>query len=211
VEFRVGRKRYSDPPEGQPPAFDDPSRWGAWSTDREVVVWPLAPLPGGDGWSFYIQARDNAGAVETDFGSPRNHIRIFVQEEWKNLPNVQISCYGGPCFLKGGPLIATRSTYGDTTMWDVPVVVDVGDTVCFRTTFSPGVLATRIEEIAFLLNDPGIPTSWRDASEEENWDYPIPPSVHIVSPGLNYVYVWVRDDYCLYGSPRRAYMLIEGE
>jgi hypothetical protein len=211
VEFRVARKAYMDAPEGEPPPFNDPTRWGPWSTDTEIVVWPLNPVPGGQGWSFYVQARDNAGAVETDFSTTRNHIRIFVQEDWKNIPNVQISCYRGPCYLKSGALIDSRSTAGDTTMWDVPVVVDVGDTVCFRTTFSPGAYATVVKDISFLVNDPGEPTYWDDAAEEENWDYPSAPGVFIVSPGLTYVYAWVRDDYCVYGSPRRVHMLLQGE
>jgi hypothetical protein len=210
VQFRVARKPYSEFPAGEPPSFDDPTKWGEWSTDTEITVWPLFPLPDEDGWSFFIQARDNAGAVETDFSGTRNHIRVFVQEDWKNLPGLQVSLYEGPCYLKGGAFITSRSTAGDTTQMNVPVDIAVGDTICFRASFWPGAFANEVTHIQYQLNDSDSPTSWRSTSEEGNWDHPLGDAVFTVSPGHHTMYVWIKDDYCLYGSARRAHVQIRG-
>jgi hypothetical protein len=210
VEFRVARKPYSEFPAGDPPSFDDPTKWSEWSTDTEITVWPLYPLPDGDGWSFFIQARDNAGAVETDFSGVRNHIRVFVQEDWQNLPNVQVSIYEGPCFRKGGAFVDSRSTLADTTQMDVPVDIAVGDTICFRASFWPGAFASKVTHIQYQWNDSGSPTTWRSTTDQGNWDHPLGDAVYTVPSGTRTMYVWVKDDYCLFGTPRRAYIKIRG-
>jgi len=94
----------------------------------------------------------------------------------------------------------------------VPINVTAGDRLCFRAVeFRPGRYATKVTHIAFLENDPGKPGSWRDATKDENLAYPEGDEIFTVQVGMNYVFVWVKDDYCEFGSTAMAYIIISGE
>jgi hypothetical protein len=208
VEYRYAWKRYEDPPWHLPPAFNDPSRWSPWSPENKVIR-ELTQTDPENPWSFYVQSKDNAGAIETVFKEGDNFIVIFVDPEKVNLPSISVCCNAGPCFGKQGPTIACRST-ADTTKMDIPVEVSVGDTICFTTTTGPGKYARIVTDIQYRYNDPGEPGSWLDATKSENLVYPPSGQVFIVSPFINTLYIWVRDDYAEFGSTRRAHIMIDG-
>ncbi len=208
VAYRYARKLYYDWPEAEPPPDWD-TRWSGWISATQVTI-HLESLGEDNPWSFYVQAKDNAGAVETSFVDARNHIRIFVDPTKDNLPSIRICCYEGPSGSASGQPIACRSTSGDTTLMDIPVGVAIGDTLHFGVEFAPGHYATKVTHLQFQLNDPDIPVSWLDASEEHNWTYPRGSVFVVTQPVINTIYVWVKDDYCESGSTRRAHIKIEG-
>lgn len=206
VEYRYGRKGYYEwPGEGQPPPLDSKTAWTEWTTATEDTF-DLSPQ--GSPWSIYVHCRDNAGATETVFENARNHIVIELDPEADEVPEVGVCCYSGPCTGKGR-LLGCRST-DDPSRMDTPIDVDVGDTLCFESSFSPGPYATKVTHIAYLVNDPGIPAYWLDASDEDNRLYPPAGEFFIVLPGISTVYVWARDDYCEFGSENTAYIRIRG-
>lgn len=208
VAYRYARKLYYDWPEGEPPPDWD-TRWSEWITDTQVTI-RLERLGDDNPWSFYVQARDNAGATETNFEDGRNHIRIFIDPTEVNLPQIEICCYKG---LPTDPLtnpIACRSTSGDTTLMQVPVSVAIGDTIHFRVELAPGRYATRVTDLQFQINDPEIPTAWLDASDPDNLIYPRNSAYIVTQPVINTIYVWVKDDYCESGSTRSAHIRIQG-
>ena len=207
VAYRYARKLYYDWPEGEPPPDWD-TRWSDWMEATEVTI-RLERLGEDNPWSFYVQAKDNAGAVETTFEDARNHIRIFIDPAKVNLPWIRICCYQGPAG-SSGEVIGCRSTSGDTTQMDIPINVAIGDTIHFGVEFAPGQYATRVTALQFQLNDPDIPVTWLDASRQENWVYPHGDPFIVTQPVINTIYVWVKDDYCENGSTRRAHIKIQG-
>jgi len=206
VQYRYAWKPYEELPTHQPPPQLD-HRWSPWSPATEVVA-TLLPLGENSPWSFYVQAKDDAGAIENVFQDRRNHILIYIDDGLNSRASASICAYRGPC-SGSGALVDCRSTANPSQM-DIPINVDVGDTLCFRASFLPGHYAKKVTSIAFAVNDPGEPASWKDATVEANRTYP-PSGIHIVAADLNYIYVWVEDDYCEFGSTATAYIIINGQ
>jgi hypothetical protein len=200
VEYRYSAKSYYAWPEGEPPAQDNPSMWSDWTTDTEATIYLST---GGSPWSIYVQSKDNAGAVETFFGTTKNHMVVNVQED-DNVPFVEVCAFRGPC-------------YGDLTLLDCSstddplssaINVSVGDTLCFESTFQPGPYAEEVTHIAYMVNDTGIPGAWKDAGVNSNRFYPPSGEVYTAPFGVTTIYVWVRDDYCEFGSTNTAVIII---
>jgi hypothetical protein len=210
VSYRWTVKPYGDwPGPGQPYPQWDRTHWTPWSSDTEGVV-PLNQDEAIYTWSFFVQARDNAGATETTFEPGRNYIVIQIDPTKESKPWVELCVYSGSC-LESGSEIACRSS-GNPSGMSVPVYLDVGDTVCFRATFLPGTYATYVDGIAFLVNDPEPPYYMEDASNPSNRHYPpLGDPAFIVGQGIFSIHVWVRDDYCEYGSTNHAYIEIIGD
>ena len=75
-----------------------------------------------------------------------------------------------------------------------------------------GKNATRVEEIAWRVNDSSRPYYWEDAGTSSNLCYPPPGSgAFTVDGGIYSIYVWVKDDYCENGSSEFAYIEIIGD
>lgn len=210
VEYRWTYKPYGDPPgPGIPYRQDDPTRWTPWSSATEAIL-PLEENEEISVWSFFVQAKDNAGAVETTFQSGRNHIVINIDPALESKPTVRICCYRGTCGNQGSE-IACRTSMNPSQM-DVPVYIDVGDTISFRAVFQPGKNASQVEEIAWRVNDSSRPYYWEDATNSSNWCYPPQDDLPFrVEGGIYTVYLWVKDDYCENGSTNFAYMEIVGD
>jgi len=206
VAYRYAWKPYEELPTHQPPPQRD-HRWSPWTSATEVVT-TLLPLGDNNPWSFYVQARDDAGAIENVFQDKRNHILIYIDDTLESKAFVSICASRGSCSGSGAS-VGCRSTYTPSLM-EVPVNVDVGDTLCFRASFLPGHYAKKVTDIAFMVNDPSEPVTWKDATVEANRTYP-PNGTHIVAADMNYIYVWIRDDYCEYGSTAMAYIIINGQ
>lgn len=206
--YRVARKKYEDTPVHQRPPEGD-TRWSPWSAAKALTI-TLLPTDPDDPWSFYVQAKDEAGAIENVFEDGRNHIVVYVDQSLDSRPFVSLSCVRGPCSAGGRKQLGYRST-ADTAAFDVQLNVDVGDTICFRAGAIPGEYAEEITHISFLVNDPGEPGGWLPYDNSQNTCYPRYPEVLIVTPDINYFYVWVQDDYCEFGSKRRAYFRINGQ
>jgi hypothetical protein len=209
VEYRYARKRYKEFPEGEPPDQADPTKWSPWSAATSYTV-QLDQQDPENPWCIYVQAKDNAGAIETEFEDGRNYIRIFIDPAMKNLPNISVSCYIGACIGPPGTLVGTRSTQADTTLMDVPLTVSSDDEVHFRIAFSPGQYSSKVEKVQFLVDDPFEPVNWLDATKDENWCYPKGEAGMPVGLGTKTIYVWVKDDHCEFGSTRRAHIMVEG-
>jgi hypothetical protein len=209
AEFRYARKRYNDWPEAEPPYQDDPTQWSPWSTATACTI-QLDQRDPENPWCFYVQAKDNAGAIETEFEGGRNFIRTFIDPAKRNLPDISISCFTGACIGPPGTTVGTRSTFSDTTLMDVPFTVDMNEEIIFRVSFSPGKYASRVEKIQYVEDDPSEPASWMDATKTDSWCYPKGEEGLTVGLGYKTIYVWVKDDYCEFGSTRRAHITIEG-
>jgi len=207
VEYRWGLKRYEDPPAHEPPPPWDPSRWSPWTRATRCTL-ELDQIDPENPWSFYVQCKDNAGAVEEVFEDGRNHILVYIDRNKVNYPSITICCRHGTCY-GSGKTIACRST-SDTTKMDIPVTLSIGDSVCFVASFTHGPYATKVTKIQFQVNDPLPSIYWHDASDSTYRCYP-PGSVFVVPEGITTIYVWVKDDYCRYGSVRRAYIKVEGQ
>jgi hypothetical protein len=208
VAYRWTYKPYNSwPGPGIPYPQWDKTHWSPWSAATEAIL-PLDEDENIDLWSFFVQAEDNAGAIETAFQAGRNHITIHIDPALESKPTVQICCNRGPCTGQGS-VIACRSSTNPSQM-DVPVYIALGDTVCFRATFQAGSHATQVEEIAFRVNDSSQPYYWEDASSISNWYYPPTGETFTVGGGIYSIYVWVKDDYCEYGSTNFAYIEIVG-
>jgi hypothetical protein len=208
VEYRSTFKPYDAwPGPGIPYPQWDKTHWTPWSSDTEVVL-PLNEDESIYTWSFFVQSKDNAGAIETAFQLGRNHIVIEIDTRMESKPSVELCCHAGACAEKGAS-IACRSSENPSQM-SVPVYITVGDTVAFWARPTPGPSATSVQEIAFQLNDPSQPWYWEDATDYSNRCYPPGSGIFTVSEGINTIYVWVRDDYCEYGSTNSARMEIIG-
>ena len=208
VAYRVARKKYEDWPVRQRPPDSD-TRWSPWSADKQLTV-TLLPTEPEDPWSFYVQARDEAGAIENVFEDGRNHILVYVDQSLDSRPYVSLSCQRGPCSATGRRQLGYRST-ADTTLFEVPIDASIGDTICFRASATAGQYADDVTHIAFLVNDPGEPGGWLSYGTPANTCHPRSPEVVIVAPNINAYYVWVRDDYCEFGSTSRAYIRVNGK
>ena len=205
VEYRYSAKGYYEwPGEGQPPPQDSRTMWSDWTADTEATIYLSTQ---GSPWSIFVQAKDNAGAVETYFGGPKNHMVVEVQED-ENVPSVEVCAYRGPCMGARTPL-GCRST-DDPSGMNTVIEVATGDTLCFESSFTRGPYAEEVTHIAYLINDPGIPGAWKNAKVNSNRFYPPAGDVYTARAGLSTIYVWVRDDYCEFGSTNTAYVKIRG-
>ena len=203
VEYRHSSKGYYEwPGEGQPPPQDSPSMWSDWTTDTEATIYLSTQ---GSPWSIYVQSKDDAGAVETYFGGTQNHMVVQVQDD-DNVPSVEVCAYRGPCY--GGLTLLDCSSTDDPL--SSAINVSVGDTLCFESTFERGPYAEEVTHIAYLINDTGIPGAWKDAGVNSNRFFPPSGQVYIAPAGITTIYVWVRDDYCEYGSTNTAVIMING-
>jgi hypothetical protein len=210
TEFRYAKKLYNELPEGEPPDQADPTKWSPWST-ATTTTFQISQRDSADTCCFYVQAKDNAGGIQTDFTAGKNYIHVLIDSTRKNLPDISVSCYTGACIGPPGTQLGlTRSTLGDTTMMDQPIIVSMDEEIHFRVAFSPGQYASKVEKIQFLVDDPLEPVSWMDATRDENWCYPKGEEGMPVGLGIRTIYVWVRDDHCEFGSTRRAHITVEG-
>jgi hypothetical protein len=211
VEYRIGKKTYFTAPIGEPPDLEDPTRWTDWTTDTELTD-RLEQVHPDNPWTFFIQAKDDAGAVETLFDWGRNAMEIIIDETAVNLPDITLECRRGSTYVGGGELLGSVGFGADTTAWDVPIEVTVGDTICFRATYEEGYYADEVTHVRFLVNDPGEPGGWDSADPAAGFtDYPAAGETYFrVQAYNNRLYVWVKDDYCLYGSTRRIWMTVRG-
>lgn len=208
VKFRYALKKRFDPPTEQPPPQGD-SRWSPWTTENEVVITNLTPtIDPEDTWEIFTQAMDNAGAVENVFDEARNYLRIFVDEALSSHPTVSICCTEGACTDVGKPSLGCRSTTDPSAM-DEPLNVPVGTQVCFRASAVHGAYASEMVQIAFLVNDSDEPGFWLPYAEE-TLCYPAGAQGYLVQPDLNTFYVWVRDNFCEFGSTAVAHIVING-
>ncbi len=206
VKYRYAFKLYDDWPYAQPPPEGD-TRWSQWTTNTQVVRWIDAGAVD-QIWSFYVQAMDNAGAIQIGFEDGKSHIRLLIDLQ-EVRPSVTLYCYKGTCSEKSGPLIASRSTR-DTSMMEVPVEVTAGDSIHFSIDYAPGKYATTITGIKFRLNDPAEPYRWDDPTPQ-NRCYPQSGWLTVAAGEQITLYAWVKDDYCNpLGSKARAYMVIVG-
>jgi hypothetical protein len=162
-----------------------------------------------DPWSFYSQAKDDAGAIENVFEDARNHIVINVDESLDSHPFVTICCLQGACDDIGAPSLGCCST-SDPEQMNEPISVPVGTEISFKATGFPGQYAGAVTHIAYMINDSEEPTTWSDYTKEENRCHPRGSQGILVSPDMNAYYVWVRDDYCEFGSTAFAYIVING-
>jgi len=203
VEYRWSRKGYYEwPGEGEPPPQDSKSMWSDWTADTEATIYLSTQ---GSPWSIYVQSKDNAGAVETYFGGTKNHMVVQVQND-ENVPSVEVCAYRGPCY--GGLTLLDCSSTDDPL--GSAINVSVGDTLCFESTFERGPYAERLTHIAYLINDTGIPGAWKDAGVNSNRFYPPSGQVYTAREGITTIYVWVKDDYCEFGSTNTAVIMIRG-
>jgi hypothetical protein len=124
-------------------------------------------------------------------------------------PYVSICAVEGSCDDAGMPTIECRSSNNPAEM-DIPVNVAVGTEISFRADALPGLHASSVTRIAYLVNDPEPPANWTDYSMPENRCYPIGSQGIVVAADMNTYHVWVKDDYCEFGSTSVAYIIING-
>jgi hypothetical protein len=210
VQYRYVAKPYESEPVRQPPDQSSPS-WSPWTADTQINI-HLNPLDTDvyGPWVFYVQAKDNAGAIENNFSGGRaNHIFIEINQALENVPFVEICASTGACNAAGS-LVGCRASNNSPAEMDVPIDVAVGDTLCFRADFQPGLYAGKVLHIGFLVNDPGQP-AWRNASDADNTFYPGPNGSFTVQPNIFTIYVSVEDDlHGTYGSVATAFIKING-
>jgi hypothetical protein len=208
VQYRYVWKPDDAVPVDEPPAPENPA-WSEWGTLTEWTDRFNENDPGNP-WSFYVQAKDNAGAIETTFRRSENRFVFYVDKSKDSYPWVKISCYRGGTFDPHKEFIAARST-SDTLAMENPIGVSAGDTLSFRIEFRAGEHASRPARIMIQENNP-YPGIWWDAIEpgQTEWLYPALGSEFTAGYGISSLYVWVEDDYCFFGSVRRAYVKILG-
>jgi hypothetical protein len=96
---------------------------------------------------------------------------------------------------------------------DVPYPVDSEEVLCFRVSFEAGDYADEVTHLQFMLDDSSEPTHWLDAKVPDNWGYPR-DTIGLPAPGPGStmtMYIWVKDDYCEYGSTRQAHIMVQGQ
>jgi hypothetical protein len=207
VEYRMARKPYYEYPPGEPPPEWDPTKWSEWTTSTDTVLTnfysdPLSPM------TIFLQARDNAGALEKVYRSDRNILVVHVAEGLATKPSATLQCFKGPCYGKLGPMIASRTTSNPGNM-DVPVQVFEGDTLCFKSFGEPGEYATRLTGLVYSQSDyPGI--YWKTPSDSGNWYYPSEGGFFVAGPGEYTLYFHLKDNYCEWGSQTYVYMKVYG-
>lgn len=209
VEYRYCMKRWWDPPEGEPPVLPWDSRWSPWMTETEFTVTSITPTEEENPWTFFIQARDNAGAVQQVFAPDKSRAVVSIDPELINGPQITISCYSGMCSGKLGPFIASRTTTEPANM-DVPVQVFEGDTLCFKSFAEPGHFATALTKLQY--SESSVPHSydWISASDSSHWYYPGLFQPFLAPSGEFVLYLHVTDNYCEWGSENYAYIKIYG-
>jgi hypothetical protein len=209
VEYRYCKKLYWDwpGPYEVPPDWD--SRWSPWSSDTEVVLPNELPVDPANPWTFFVQAKDNAGAVQKVFRNDKNILTVYIDEDLVSGPSVTVRCYTGPCLGKLGSLIASRSTSNPGNM-DVPVEVFEGDTLCFKSFASPGYFATRLTNMQYSLSSSPSSYNWKPASDSAAWYYPEYGESFLAPSGDFTLYIHAKDDYCEWGSQAYAYIKIHG-
>lgn len=212
VMYRYALKKYWDVPSGKPPVEGD-SRWSPWKTDTQVTI-NMEPNDPEDPWSFYTQAKDDAGAIENVFEDTRNHIVVTIDESLSSHPYVSITCVQGSCTDANTPSLGPPRSSDHPEQMDEPINVPVGTEICFRAAASPGLYAKKVTDIAYLINDDLQPADWdpfwSSTMEPINRCYPAGSQGITVSPNMNYYYVWVKDDYCEFGSKAMAYIVVNG-
>lgn len=210
--FRYALVKYSGDLQSEKPPPDSDSHWSQWKKSNQLTIKMLPSDPDNpdDLWSFYVQARDAAGAVEEAFDYGRNHILFAVDSSLATHPYVSICCSRGACDDTMTVSAGCRSTDNPARM-NEPIQLPVGTEICFSADALPGSYARNVVGIAYVVNDPEEPGGWwYDYAELENRCYP-PGSQGIrVALGRNTYYVWVKDDYCEDGSKARAYIIING-
>lgn len=207
VAYRYCKKLYYDPPAGEPyPDWD--SRWSPWTTEKVVVLPDENPVDDWNPWTYFLQAKDNAGAVQQVFRSDRNILIVNIDEDLTSGPSITLRCYTGSCLGKLGELIATRSTSNPGNM-DVPVEVFAGDTLCFKSFAEPGFFATALSGMQYT-ETPSPSIYWKSPSDSAAWYYPRYGDLFVAPSGQFNLYIHVKDNYCQYGSTSAAYMIIQG-
>ncbi len=208
VAYRYCKKRYYDPPAGLPPENDNDSRWSPWTAETEVVLENEVPAPPDDPWTFFVQAKDNAGAVQQVFRADKNILIVTIDPALISGPSITIRCYTGPCLGGLGDMIASRSTSNPGEM-DVPVEVFEGDTLCFKSWAEPGYFAREITGLQYTLSpDPTI--YWKSPGDSAAWYYPRYGDLFVAPAGGFTLYIHVKDDYCVWGSRAYAYIKLNG-
>lgn len=207
VMYRYALKAYDDWPYAQPPPEGD-TRWSPWLTSTEISRWIDSGLSE-QILSFYVQAMDNAGAIERGFEDGANHVRLHIDTKEVLGPAVTLLCYKGNHMDKPGSLIASRSTANSAQM-EIPVEVIAGDSIYFEMMATPGKFATAIIGVRFRQNDDQEPHSWLEPTPQNQL---FPPSGFLkVNLGEEItIYAWARDNYCQFGSTARAYMILAGK
>jgi hypothetical protein len=209
VAFRYCKKLYWDwPGPGEtPPDWD--SRWSDWFATTDTVLSNMTAADETNPWTFFLQAKDNAGAVQQVFDNQKNILNVVIDPDLNNGPSVTIYCYSGECLGKMGDRIAIRST-SNPGMMDVPVELAEGDTVCFKSSGEEGHFATKLTGVQYTLNSskPGI--YWESPSDSAAWYYPNYGDSFAVPAGQTKLYCHVRDNYCIHGSTAAAYIIIQG-
>jgi hypothetical protein len=207
VAYRYCKKRYYDPPAGLPyPDWD--SRWSPWTAEKGVLLPDESPVDEWNPWTFFLQAKDNAGAVQQVFRSDKNILIITIDEDLTSGPSITMRCYKGPCLGKLGALIASRSTSNPANM-DVPVDVFEGDTLCFKSFAEPGYFATALTGVQYTLT-PGPSIYWKSPGDSAAWYYPRYGDLFIAPGGEFTLYIHVKDNYCQWGSQASAHMVVRG-
>ena len=192
VEFRYTYKPYDSAPEGLPYHPDD-NRWSPWTTDKEITLGFAHQMDPDQVWSFYVQCKDNAGATESTFVIPRNHVKFTIDRSKDSRPWIKIGCYRGACLSPHKVPIGSRQL-PDTLSMEIPLEVSILDTLCFRIEFEPGFYATKVTNISYQLDDPVRPIWWDPVvSGQTETVYP-PSGEFFPPPGLTTLYVWVKDD-----------------
>jgi hypothetical protein len=211
VEYRYVWKPDDELPEGQPPDPDIPgSQWSDWGTHTEVTNDfgdednPSRP------YSFYIQSKDNAGAIEPTFKINKNHRVFYVDKARGSHPWIKISVFRGQSFDPHKEFIASRSTDNDSAM-ETPIAVAAGDKLSFRIEFSEGDDASTTTRIMIQENNAVQGIYWTTLlpGETEALHPPL-GSIFKAGSGISTLHVWVRDDYCVYGSESLAYVRLSG-
>ncbi|MFH1312052.1 MAG: hypothetical protein ABIJ00_02390 [Candidatus Eisenbacteria bacterium] len=209
VQYRYVWKPDNEYPAERPPDPENPS-WSDWGT---VTEWtedfkdednPARP------YSFYVQSRDNAGAIETAFKRNENHLIFYVDTTRGSHPWIKISVYRGRSFDSHKEFLDSRSTSSPLAM-ETPINVWSGDTLSFRIEFSEGGDASMPTGIIIQENN-GVQPIWWDPIDAGQTEaiYPGLGGLFTVGSGISTLHVWVKDDYCRFGSESVAYVRLSG-
>jgi hypothetical protein len=209
VEYRYVWKPDNELPEGEPPHPENPA-WSEWDTHTERTVGfrdednPARP------YSFYVQSKDNAGAIETAFKRNENHKVFYVDQDRGSSPWIKISVFRGQSFDTHKEFIDSRSTVSPLAM-ETPINVRSGDTLSFRIEFREGDDASVANGIIIQENN-GTQPIWWDPVDPGQTEALYPPlgGLFKAGSGVSTLHVWVRDDYCEFGSENVAYVKLSG-
>jgi hypothetical protein len=212
VEYRYVWKADDELPENQPPDPNIPGTgWSDWGTHTQVTNDFGDEDNPGRSYSFYIQSKDNAGAIEVGFKINDNHKVFYVDRSLGSSPWIKISVFRGQSLDPHKEFIDSRSTDNPSAM-ATPVVVGAGDTLSFRIEFMKGDDASVVTNIQIQENDPERRT-WSSVTQGQTEEiYPLLGTVFKAPPGIWTLYVWVRDDYCFdyLGSVSEARIRLSG-